>query len=103
MSSPTWFVPVPVNPAVLIHSEWNFENRRAGGLNQGGAFKILDGVIYHVNTPSLSVGPPSTERADSTSASGATEKWRWARHSSSVRQANGEGHWNSWTACGSFR
>ena len=40
--------PIQVNRAILIHSEWNF-TRRANDLNQGGAFKILDGVIYHLN------------------------------------------------------
>jgi len=42
--------PLNVEPAVLIHSEWNF-TRRGDGINQGGAFKIIDGVIYHLNAP----------------------------------------------------
>jgi hypothetical protein len=41
--------PRPVmNPGILVHSEWNF-TRRGGGVNQSGAFKILDGVIYHLD------------------------------------------------------
>ena len=48
-------VPIPaapppvIFPGVLVHSEWNF-TRRGGGLNQSGAFKILDGVLYHLDT-----------------------------------------------------
>ena len=32
-----------------MHSEWNF-TRQLDALNQGGAFKIFDGVIYNLDT-----------------------------------------------------
>jgi hypothetical protein len=38
--------PLMIYPGVLVHSEWNFTRR--GVINQSGAFKILDGVIYHL-------------------------------------------------------
>jgi hypothetical protein len=38
--------PLMIDPAILVHSEWNFTRR--GVINQSGAFKILDGVIYHL-------------------------------------------------------
>ena len=37
-----------INPVILVHSEWNF-TRQLDVVNQGGAFKILDGVIYHLD------------------------------------------------------
>jgi hypothetical protein len=39
--------PLMIGPAILVHSEWNFTRR--GVINQSGAFKIVDGVIYHLN------------------------------------------------------
>jgi hypothetical protein len=48
-STPTPAPPaLGLDPKILIHSAWNF-TRRLGGLNQSGAFKILDGVIYHLD------------------------------------------------------
>ena len=37
-----------INPVILVHSEWNF-TRQLDVVNQGGDFKILDGVIYHLD------------------------------------------------------
>jgi hypothetical protein len=45
-------VPVPphlrIDPNLLVSSSWSF-TRRLGPLNISGAFKIVDGVIYHVD------------------------------------------------------
>jgi hypothetical protein len=37
-----------LDPKILINSQWNF-TRRLGVINQSGAFKIIDGVIYHLD------------------------------------------------------
>jgi hypothetical protein len=37
-----------LDPKILINSQWNF-TRRLGVWNQSGAFKIVDGVIYHLD------------------------------------------------------
>jgi hypothetical protein len=37
-----------IHPGNLVHSEWNFIRLSDAG-NLGGAFKILDGVIYHLD------------------------------------------------------
>ncbi len=37
-----------LDPKILINSQWNF-TRRLGVWNQSGAFKIMDGVIYHLD------------------------------------------------------
>ena len=37
-----------VDPGILIESHWNFA-RRGVGTNQSGAFKIVDGIIYHLD------------------------------------------------------
>ncbi len=40
--------PPNVSPTLLVSSAWNFTRRR-GGIGQDGAFRIVDGVIYHLN------------------------------------------------------
>jgi hypothetical protein len=37
-----------VDPNIVVASSWSF-TRRFGPLNQSGAFKIVDGVIYHLD------------------------------------------------------
>ena len=39
----------PIDPTILVESRWNF-TRRADGINQSGAFKIVDSIIYHLDT-----------------------------------------------------
>ncbi|MGO9914678.1 MAG: hypothetical protein ACLQIB_08190 [Isosphaeraceae bacterium] len=38
-----------LDPKILVDSRWNFIIRRFGVLNQPGAFKIANGVIYHLD------------------------------------------------------
>jgi len=37
------------DPNIVVESRWNFNIRRFGVLNQPGAFKIANGVIYHLD------------------------------------------------------
>ncbi len=37
------------DPKIVVESRWNFVIRRFGVLNQPGAFKISNGVIYHLD------------------------------------------------------
>ncbi len=40
---------VKLDPKILVGSRWNFTIRRFGFLDQPGAFKISNGVIYHLD------------------------------------------------------